>query len=84
MTEIIFKTCRMASPRIRTRLAANLKRFRAARGYTQEQLAARCGLQKTYVSDVEQAAVNVTLASLETLAKGLNCRVADLFEEIDG
>ena len=55
------------------RLADNLKRYRHYRGYTQRKLANLCGLSPSYVSDVEEAAVNITLANLEALALGLRC-----------
>jgi len=32
-----------------------------------------CGLTKSYVGNVEQATVNITLANLEALAIGLHC-----------
>jgi DNA-binding Xre family transcriptional regulator len=72
------KKTRKASADILLRLSANLKRLREARGYTQEQLANVCGVTKSYVSNVEQATVNITLANLETLAKGLGCTESDL------
>jgi transcriptional regulator with XRE-family HTH domain len=58
---------------IRYRLSDNVKRLRAARGYTQEDLGARCGLHKNYIGDVERANVNITLGNLEALATGLGC-----------
>jgi transcriptional regulator with XRE-family HTH domain len=67
------KRYRQASLEIRWRLATNIKRLREVRGYTQEDLARLCGLNKSYLSNVEQASMNVTLASLEAIAKGLGC-----------
>lgn len=64
---------RKASADILLRLSLNMKRFRALRGYTQEDLAKVCGLKKSYVSHVERATVNITLANLEAIAKGLGC-----------
>lgn len=69
---------RKASPDIRWRLAVNLKRLREARGYTQLELARRCGLTNAYISKIEQELMNVSLANLETLAKGLECSEEDL------
>jgi transcriptional regulator with XRE-family HTH domain len=71
---------RKASEQIRRRLSTNLKRLRLARGYTQQGLAKLSGLSKTYISDVEQGAVNITLANLEVLAIGLRCSEADLLQ----
>lgn len=69
---------RKASPEIRRRLSVNLKRLRKARGYTQEELANFCQFDRNYISNVEQGRLNVTLASLETLAKGLGCEEGEL------
>jgi DNA-binding XRE family transcriptional regulator len=69
---------RKASPEIRWRLSTNLRRLRKARGYTQRQLAKLCGFSTSYIGNVEQGSVNITLANLETLAKGLNCAAEDL------
>jgi transcriptional regulator with XRE-family HTH domain len=59
-------------------LADNLIRLRRARGWNQQQLAAAAGLNKGYVSKVEQALMNLSLASLESLAAGLDCWPGDL------
>lgn len=72
------KKKRKASLEIRCRLANNVKELRNKRGYTQEGLAKLCLLSEKYISNIEQASVNVTLASLEALAKGLGCTEADL------
>jgi DNA-binding Xre family transcriptional regulator len=69
---------RKASPEILWRLATNLKRLREARGYTQHELARRCGFPNSYISDIEQETVNITLANLEALANGLECFAEDL------
>ena len=64
---------RKPSVEIRCSLADNLRRYRYNRGYTQERLGKLCGLRTSYVGDVEQATVNITLANLEALATGLRC-----------
>ena len=71
---------RNASPEIRQRLANNVKRLRKARGYTQIELAAHCHLCQTYISSIERACLNVTLANLEALAKGLGCAEEELMK----
>ncbi len=72
------KKKRKASVQIRCRLANNVKELRKTRGYTQEGLAKLCRLNKKYISNVEQALVNITLANLEALATGLGCTEEDL------
>ena len=59
-------------------LSTNLRRLRAARGYTQRELAHLCRMSKTYVSNVEQGIANISLANLEALAVGLDCATEDL------
>ena len=78
------KRNRQPSPEMLGRLAVNLKRLRRKRGYTKERLGKLCGLPKNYISNIEQSTVNITLANLEALAKGLNCREADLLAEGNG
>jgi transcriptional regulator with XRE-family HTH domain len=73
---------RKASQEIRYRLADNLKRLREARAYTQKDLANLCGLNKTYIGNVEQGIVNISLANLEAIAKGLECSAEDLLMPI--
>jgi len=73
---------RKASPQIRWRLSANVKRLRAARGYTQEDLASLCRVTKSYVGNVEQGRANVTLATIEILARGLGCDERELLKRL--
>lgn len=75
------KRNRQPSPEMLGRLAVNLRRLRRERGYTQERLGKLSGLPKNYISNIEQSTVNVTLANLEALARGLNCGEADLLTE---
>jgi len=62
--------------------AENVIRLRKARGLTQPQLAARCALTKSYISKIEQATLNVSIASLEALTIGLDCWPVDLLTPI--
>lgn len=78
------KQKRKASLEIRWRLSINLKRLRESRGYTQQELANLCRLTKNYISDVEQGTVNITLANLEALARGLGCTEEELLRRHPG
>jgi len=57
-----------------------VRSIRAERGYSQEELADRAGLHRTYISDVERGARNPSLESIEKLARALELSVAHLFE----
>lgn len=56
------------------------QRFGAAIRISQEELADRAGLHRTYVSDVERGAPNISLESIDRLAKALELSVSTLFK----
>jgi transcriptional regulator with XRE-family HTH domain len=59
-------------------LAENIRRLRHERDLSQEALADICGLHRTYVGSVERGERNVTLSSLELLARALDVSVIEL------
>lgn len=68
---------KLNSPLIRI-LANNLRYFRHQNGISQEGLADICQLHRTYIGSVERCERNITLTTLEKLAKGLGVTVSDL------
>lgn len=63
--------------------AANLKGKRLAARYSQEELALRAGLDRTYVSGCERGARNPSLISVEKLANALGTTADSLFRPRD-
>ena len=59
-------------------LAKNLREIRAKTGFSQEELADRAGLHRTYISSVERAERNISLENIFSLAKALGVTPADL------
>lgn len=62
----------------KTLFGNNLRRLRQASGLSQDELAARAGLHRTYVGSVERGHRNVSLANIFALAKALACDPREL------
>ena len=63
------------------RFGARLRIVRRERGLSQEELALRAGLDRTYVSSCEAGRRNVTLKTIVRLASALDLRPVDLLED---
>jgi transcriptional regulator with XRE-family HTH domain len=61
-------------------LAVNLRTLREATGLTQEALADRAGLHRTYISSIERAERNVSLLNICLLAEALGVEPARLLD----
>lgn len=60
------------------RLAAKVKQLRLASGISQEELAFRAGIDRTYASQIERAVANPSLGIICSLADALDCSLSDL------
>lgn len=54
---------------------------RAKLGLSQEELASRAGVHRTYIGMIERAEKNITLENIEKVAKALNLRLSDFFRD---
>ena len=63
---------------IRRQLSRNLRRLRTEKEWSQEELADRAGLHRTYVSGVERGVRNPTITIVAALAKALGVPPAEL------
>jgi CheY-like chemotaxis protein len=70
----------MATIDLKALLGMAIKTERCVLGFSQEELAERAGLHRTYVSDVERGARNPSIASIEKLAQALKLSVSALFQ----
>ena len=81
---MVHYTDRMNDPRrIEAALARNLREWRAKRGWSQAELAARAGLSKGMLVQVEQAQTNPSIATLCKLANALGVALPRLVEVDD-
>lgn len=62
----------------RGRLAANMRRARAARRLSQEALAEQAGLHRTYVGAIERCERNVSIDNIEKIARALHLDISEL------
>lgn len=67
----------------REQLALSLRRMRAKREWSQEDLAAAAGLDRSFIAHVERSARNISIDNIEKLAIGLGVTIAELFETQD-
>jgi len=59
-------------------LAENVRRIRKSTGLSQEELADRAGLHRTYISSVERSERNISLETIFVLAVALGVEAAEL------
>ena len=50
-------------------------------GLSQEELAARAGVHRTYVGMIERAEKNITLENIEKIAKALGLKMGNFFAD---
>jgi transcriptional regulator with XRE-family HTH domain len=68
---------------LRTTISEALKKYRALKGLSQEDLATRAGMNRTFVSQIEREQKNVSIDSLRRLANALECEVHNLLGSAD-
>ena len=51
-------------------------------GLSQEELASRAGVHRTYIGMIERAEKNITLENIEKIAKSLNLKIKDIFDAL--
>ena len=72
------KQLRKPSTALTQILADNIRDYRKAKNLSQEELADACELHRTYIGSIERGERNVTLSTLEVLAKALGVSVIEL------
>jgi transcriptional regulator with XRE-family HTH domain len=70
---------RRPAPDIRERFGFAVRTRREELGLTQEDLAAKAGIHRTYLSDIERGSRNVSLINIERIAAALSLPISGLF-----
>lgn len=65
---------------IRQRLAKNMRRIRRNKGWSQEELADRADVHRTYISGVERCVRNPTITIVGRIAEALGVPVGELVD----
>lgn len=56
-----------------------VREFRKEKGYSQEELAYRSGLHRTYIGMIERAEKNITLINIEKISNALEMNICKFF-----
>jgi transcriptional regulator with XRE-family HTH domain len=67
--------------KVAKKLAKRLRQLREAAGLSQEDLAFKSKLGRSYYWRLEQGTINVTLETIVRLCNALNVEIAELFEK---
>jgi transcriptional regulator with XRE-family HTH domain len=62
------------------RFGNRVRELRKAQGLSQNAFADKCGLDRTYISGIEQGKRNVALCNIEVIARSLAVSISELTE----
>lgn len=68
---------------IKRAFGLRVRELRAERGWSQEETAEATGLHWTYIGQVERGERNLTLLSIQKIAKGFKIEIRELFKGLD-
>jgi len=68
----------MKTNNILKKFGNKVKTLRLEKGWTQEELARRADLHRTYIGSIERYERNVSLLNVERIAKALSVNIKDL------
>ncbi len=61
-------------------IGKNVVRLRKAKKWTQEDLCGEAQIDRSYLSEIENGKMNVTIKALVMIAKALDCKLEDLIK----
>ena len=71
----------MPSQSLRETLAINIRLLRNRDKISQEDFAEKCGLHRTYISDIERCTRNISIDNIERIAKAFGVPASGLLKE---
>jgi transcriptional regulator with XRE-family HTH domain len=70
-------------PALSVRLGLTVRELRKSAGYSQEGFAAAIKVHRTFMGSIERGKTNVSLETLERLARGLDLKVWELLQKAE-
>lgn len=70
----------MRDQTLHKKVGKRIQEIRILKGISQQDLAAKCNLEKSNMSRLEAGRVNSTLTTLGKVAKGLEVKIVELFK----
>ncbi len=69
------------SKTILEKFGEKVRKERRQKGLSQEELAARAGVHRTYIGMIERSEKNITLENIEKITKALGLKISDFFKD---
>ena len=69
------------SKTILEKFGEKVREERHKNGFSQEELASRAGVHRTYIGMIERAEKNITLQNIEKIAKALGLKMSEFFKD---
>ena len=70
-----------ADGNVKAAFGRRVRALRKREGLSQEQLALRCGLDRTYVGGVERGERNISIVNIDKIARAIGLPLRDLFDD---
>ena len=70
-----------ANDDVKITFGQRVRALRKRAGLSQEQLALKCGLDRTYIGGVERGERNISIVNIEKIARAIDLSPKDLFED---
>jgi len=64
-------------------LGKRVRKLRKIKKWSQEKMAEASGMHWTYIGQVERGERNLTLQSIQAIAKAFNIKISELFRGVD-
>ena len=71
----------MSSVKLKKIFSNNVRKYRIKQNLSQEELAEKAGVHRTYIGSVERGERNITINVMEKICVALEIPITDLFKE---